>query len=114
MPGIQEAALADDKRIACLGDFWSIRYQINVSLLNRVIEVLEGWDRLGLHTTFLPGNHDQVAPTGENALEVLARLNGEATTVQIVDHIQAAYPELFPTRTLASRFVQDLIDQYGL
>ena len=60
-------------------------------------------------------NHQPlVSEKGKAVTEVLARLNGEVSTAQIVEHIQSAYPELFPTRKLANRFVQNLIDQYGL
>lgn len=71
LPGILEAARRlGDPEIACLGDFWNLRYKIDVGLQNAVRDALLGWMRAGTRFYFLPGNHDQVDVLGRNALEV--------------------------------------------
>lgn len=71
LPGVEAAALEDPAReVACLGDFYHLRYHVNVSLQNRVSEVLERWSQLGITLHLLPGNHDQVDVEGRHALEV--------------------------------------------
>ena len=67
---IAAAARDSDHHVVCCGDFWNIRYQVNVRLLNRVHAVLEAWGSEGIAVDFLPGNHDQVDVSGRNALEV--------------------------------------------
>jgi len=75
LPGIFEATSEfRDPVVACLGDFWDIRYKIDVSLLNAVRDELLRWTRNGIKFLFLPGNHDQVDVQGRNALEVFDNL----------------------------------------
>lgn len=75
LPGLHAAAHADaDKTIAILGDFWHVRYQVPVFLQNRFLSYLELLYNAGIKVILLPGNHDQVNPVGENALEVFRDL----------------------------------------
>lgn len=71
LPGILQAAI---KRkimvIACLGDFYHLRYRISVFLQNKVAEWLRETGKRGIHVVLLPGNHDQVDSHGRHALEV--------------------------------------------
>ena len=77
LDGIKEAALnkLGDTKIGFLGDFWHIRYNVPVSLLNKVRHTLLDWGNAGLEVIFLPGNHDQVDVAGSHALEVFADLS---------------------------------------
>jgi len=70
---IEELALGNDRSIVFCGDWWHLRYQVNVRLLNRVNELLTRWCGLGISMDFVPGNHDQVDYAGTNALSVFAR-----------------------------------------
>lgn len=71
LPGIFEASVQyRDPVIACLGDFWNLRYKVDVALQNAVRDELLRWLRSGVRFLFLPGNHDQVNVHGRNALEV--------------------------------------------
>lgn len=71
LPGIFEASQRlDDRTIACLGDFWHLRYKVDVALQNAVRDELIRWIKAGVTFLFLPGNHDQVDVAGRNALEV--------------------------------------------
>lgn len=70
LEAIAKLAVEDDKRVVFCGDWWHLRYQVSVRLLNRVTAVLAHWEQLGIHVDLLPGNHDQVNVLGANALEV--------------------------------------------
>lgn len=71
LPGLYLAVMNDaDKVLAILGDFWHVRYQVPVNLQNRFLGFLESLHHAGVRVILLPGNHDQVNPQGENALEV--------------------------------------------
>lgn len=71
LPGIYDAAVQyRDPVIACLGDFWNLRYKVDVALQNAVRDELLRWLSAGIKFLFLPGNHDQVDVHGRNALEV--------------------------------------------
>jgi DNA repair exonuclease SbcCD nuclease subunit len=73
LPGILEAVQDDsDRTIACLGDFYHIRYKIPVALQNRVAAWLRKLRAEKVSLIFLPGNHDQINGAGEHALEVFA------------------------------------------
>lgn len=72
LAAVRELARADKGHVVFCGDFWQLRYQVNVRLLNRVKAELHDWAKEGLHVDLVPGNHDQVTVQGENALEVLA------------------------------------------
>lgn len=75
LEGVIETALElNIKYIAFLGDFWHLRYQVPVHLLNKV----DDWvDRLiydnKLDLRILPGNHDQVDENGQHALEIFKK-----------------------------------------
>jgi DNA repair exonuclease SbcCD nuclease subunit len=69
-------ALADDRHVVFCGDWWHLRYQVNVRLLNRCRRVLSNWCAKGIVLDLVPGNHDQVSVDGENALEALAVADG--------------------------------------
>lgn len=72
LPGIAQMAVnLDEQVIACLGDFWHVRYKLSVRLLNQVRAEFERWNQRGLSVRLLPGNHDQVDVQGQNALEIL-------------------------------------------
>jgi len=83
---IERMALEDDQRIVCCGDFWHIRYQLNVRLLNRVSELMRRWADLGLELDLVPGNHDQVDVAGRNALEVFEGDNCVVWTEPGISH----------------------------
>lgn len=71
LPALHREALADpDRQLVCLGDFWHLRYLVPVYLQNRVYRFFEALGRDGVRLTLLPGNHDQIDPSGNNALEV--------------------------------------------
>lgn len=75
LPGIKrEAFNRRDPVIVCLGDFYSLRYQVRVEIQNAVRDELQTWVRGGLQFRLLPGNHDQVDVHGRNALEVFDQL----------------------------------------
>jgi hypothetical protein len=67
---IERMALATDGVVACLGDFWHLRYRLPVRLLNRVADLLASWVRANLVVHLLPGNHDQIDVEGQHALDV--------------------------------------------
>jgi len=70
---VKRQALEDpDKRVVFCGDWWQLRYQVNVRLLNRVKAELHNWAETDIRVDLVPGNHDQVTVNGVNALEVLA------------------------------------------
>jgi len=75
LPGIFEAARRlGDPEIACLGDFWNLRYKVDVRLQNAVRDELLRWIEGGVHIHVIPGNHDQVDVHGRNAMEVFDQL----------------------------------------
>jgi hypothetical protein len=59
--------------IGFLGDFWHIRYNVPVHLVNLVDRWLLKCQQNVIEVIFLPGNHDQVDEAGENALSVFRR-----------------------------------------
>lgn len=74
LDAVERLALEDpDRRVVFCGDFWQLRYQVSVKLLNRVLEILDRWERQRLAVDLVPGNHDQVTVDGRNALEALQR-----------------------------------------
>lgn len=62
-----------DRQVVFCGDFWQLRYQVSVRLLNEVDKLLADWMSLGIEVDLIPGNHDQVTVRGINALEILER-----------------------------------------
>jgi len=64
------ASISSDRRVGFLGDFWHMRYQVPVYLLNRLYAELVRFHEAGIQLFLLPGNHDQIDVTGSNALEV--------------------------------------------
>ena len=58
------------RTIACLGDFWHIRYNIPVDLQNLVVDWLYQLWQSKIEFIIIPGNHDQIDMAGNNALEV--------------------------------------------
>lgn len=81
LAAVEAAALADeDHHVIFCGDFWHLRYQVNVRLLDQVHEMLTRWIAAGLEVDLIPGNHDQVTIGGVNALSVLARPGVEIWT----------------------------------
>lgn len=61
-----------DKHIIFCGDWWEIRYQLSVKLLNRVSQLITHWRQSDFLVDIVPGNHDQVTVQGENALQVFS------------------------------------------
>jgi hypothetical protein len=68
---IERLAVEDDRHVVFCGDWWHLRYNVNVRLLNRVKDTLCRWESNGISIDLLVGNHDQVDVAGGNALEVL-------------------------------------------
>jgi DNA repair exonuclease SbcCD nuclease subunit len=69
---VRRLALEDpDHHVVFCGDWWQLRYQVNVRLLNKCKAILLEWVEAGLQVDLVPGNHDQVTIDGVNALEVL-------------------------------------------
>lgn len=62
-----------DGQVVFCGDWWHIRYQVDVRLLNRLDAELRRWQEAGVVLDIVPGNHDQVDTSGANALEVFHR-----------------------------------------
>ena len=52
------------------GDFYMVRYQVDVRLQNLVKAHMDDWRERGIVLDMVPGNHDQVDLDGENALQV--------------------------------------------
>lgn len=86
LPGIEQAALEQmDHRVAILGDIYHVRYRVSVRLQNRLLDFL---DKSRVEYILLPGNHDQINPAGENALEVFRELgNVEVKSEPGWDHL---------------------------
>lgn len=77
LPGIAKAAEQyNEREIACLGDFWHLRYRVSVQLQNAVRDEFKRWTSAGLSVRILPGNHDQVDVHGRNAMEVFDTMPG--------------------------------------
>jgi len=69
LPGLKEAALTDkDKTLLCLGDFYHIRYKVDVDIQNKVFEYFTDLYNSRIEVLLLPGNHDQINNAGGNAL----------------------------------------------
>jgi hypothetical protein len=80
LPGISEGALRfGDPCVGCLGDFWNLRYKVDVKIQNAVRDELLRWLDAGLTFYVLPGNHDQVDVHGRNAMEVFDRLSHDGS-----------------------------------
>lgn len=78
LPGILDfARRCGDPEIACLGDFWNLRYKVDVRLQNAVRDELLRWAHEGISLNVLPGNHDQVDVHGRNAMEVFDGLGAQ-------------------------------------
>lgn len=73
LPGLVSTAVSriETSVIAILGDIYHIRYRVSVRLQNRLFNFLESAQ---VYWILLPGNHDQINPQGENALEVFREL----------------------------------------
>lgn len=77
LPGILAAAIQHrQSNVVFLGDFWDIRYRVDVRLFNAVRDELHAWSRAGVTLRMLPGNHDQVDIQGRNALEAYGDIPG--------------------------------------
>jgi DNA repair exonuclease SbcCD nuclease subunit len=75
LPGIREACERhNDRFVGFLGDFYHLRYTVDVRLQNAVRDELKLWHTRGIQLWVLPGNHDQVDLQGRNALEVFDAL----------------------------------------
>jgi len=56
--------------IVFTGDFYMVRYQLDVRLQNMVKGHLDTWREQGIEVDIVPGNHDQVDVDGQNALQI--------------------------------------------
>lgn len=75
LPGLFEATRLDsDNLLVILGDFWHVRYRVSVRLQNLFMEFLEKLNAENIKVILLPGNHDQINPKGENALQVFQKM----------------------------------------
>jgi DNA repair exonuclease SbcCD nuclease subunit len=74
LPGICKAALNSDRHVVFLGDWWHLRYRVDVRLQVAVRDELLRWSDCGVRCQILVGNHDQVNVLGRNALEVFSDL----------------------------------------
>ena len=75
LPGIRAACRRhDDKVVGFLGDWWHLRYAVDVRLQNAVRDELLRWQQDGIELIVLVGNHDQVDVAGRNAMEVFGDL----------------------------------------
>lgn len=75
LPGICEAARSSDRLVVFLGDWWHLRYRVDVRLQVAVRDELLRWHSHGVKVKILVGNHDQVNIAGRNALEVFDSLH---------------------------------------
>lgn len=75
LPGICEAARNSDRLAVFLGDWWHLRYRVDVRLQVAVRDELFNWAAKGVRLKILVGNHDQVNVVGRNALEVFDSLD---------------------------------------
>jgi DNA repair exonuclease SbcCD nuclease subunit len=74
LPGICEAAINSDRHVVFLGDWWHLRYRVDVRLQVAVLDELRRWAEKKVVARLLVGNHDQVDVAGRNALEVFSDL----------------------------------------
>jgi DNA repair exonuclease SbcCD nuclease subunit len=58
LDAVHEAALERGAGIIFLGDFWHVRGDLKVELLNRILKCLRKWSQ---PVIMIPGNHDQVS-----------------------------------------------------
>lgn len=73
LPGILEMAVSSvDNDIAILGDIYHIRHRVFVPNQNKFAQWLNYCKYRNVTVRLLPGNHDQVNPSGNNALEVFS------------------------------------------
>jgi len=78
LPGlVQEARRLSLSCVAVLGDVYHVRYQVSVALQNRLYHFLR---QSPVCWILMPGNHDQINPAGEHALEVF----GELDNVEVI------------------------------
>lgn len=81
---IQTAKQYNVAGVGFLGDFWHLRYQVPVYLLNRVAQWVEAMGKVA-PLSMLPGNHDQIDELGENALEVFSSMGAAVYSKPHVD-----------------------------
>lgn len=87
LPGICEAAVNLNREVVFLGDWWHLRYRVDVRLQVAVLDELRRWAEKKVVTRLLVGNHDQVDVYGRNALEVFADLpNVWVYSNPVLDH----------------------------
>jgi hypothetical protein len=85
LPGIVKVASeVGTHQIACLGDFYHLRYRLEVWLQNAVLDFLRG-PGAGFQWHFLPGNHDQIDVAGRNALEAFGSLDNVTVYTEPTD-----------------------------
>jgi DNA repair exonuclease SbcCD nuclease subunit len=88
---LEEAKARKVAAIGFLGDFWHLRYQVPVYLLNRVGKWVHEAVKIA-KLILLPGNHDQIDEIGENALQIFATHGAHVYTEPCFDEWGAWMP----------------------
>lgn len=75
-PGLKNAVLNQvDKLLVCLGDFYHLRYKVDVDIQNKVFDYFHDLNDCGIEVILLVGNHDQINEKGDNALKPFSELS---------------------------------------
>jgi len=81
-PGLKNAVLNEsDKLLVCLGDFYHLRYKVDVAIQNKAFDYFHDLNRNGVEVILLVGNHDQINEKGDNALTPFSELSN----VSVID-----------------------------
>lgn len=62
---IGKVAAAHQVPIVCTGDFWDKRGVLATRQIDAILNEIDVWDRAGVYSIFVPGNHDQVTLSGK-------------------------------------------------
>lgn len=75
-PGLKQAVLNDkDNLLVCLGDFYHLRYKIDVEIQNNVFDYFNDLKMNNIDVILLVGNHDQINEKGDHALKPFSELS---------------------------------------
>jgi hypothetical protein len=100
-------AMADDKRVVIIGDFWKHRgYVVHTHLINRTLDLFDQFPEVAFW--LVPGNHDQIDLSGTHALEAFrnapnVRVYGRPETVLAAPGITV---DLLPYRADPKAYVE--------
>lgn len=76
LPGLKEACLDNSGHsLVCLGDFYHLRYKIDVEIQNKVLDYFNDLKVNGIDVVLLVGNHDQANEKGDHALRPFSELS---------------------------------------